>query len=203
MSSESTISDDSAPDHADRQSMIEYYVDELIIRIIESPLDSIPQLFRHITRFGPCVDPAHVIHIFGGSIIFRRTCERMNLIRDAVLRDALGAAPVDPRLWGGVARHQLAPPFHDFRPWWCPHLYDRDLFWYEGILATHPGVHRDIIRFPVHTDTEDYFHNEEEDCYPTDTDTDEWPQSLAIMEENWQYEEVVEDVPDELDVPMD
>ena len=201
MSSDSTISDDSAPEHADRQSMIEYYVDELIIRIIESPLDSIPQLFRHITQFGPCVEPAHVLHIFGGSTIFRRTCERMNLIRDAALRDELDAAPVDPRLWGGAARHQLAPPFHDFRPWWTPHVYDRVLFWYEGILSTHPGMYRDVIRYPDHTDTEEYFHYDEEDRYPTDTETDDGLQPLAIMNETWQYEEMVQDDTDEVEGP--
>ena len=183
--------------------MIAYYVDELIARIVESPLDSIPQLFRHVTQYGPCVEPALALRIFGGSIIFRRTCERMNLIRDAVLRDSLGAAPADPRLWGGAARHQLSPPFHDFRPWWCPHIYDRDLFWYEGILATHPGMYRDIIRFPVHNDAEDFFRYEEEDIYPSDSETDNWNQPLAIMEGNWQYENMVKDDQDEMGGPMD
>ena len=198
MSTESTISDENVPDQTDRQSMIEYYVDELITRIIERPLDSIPQLFRHVTEFGPCVEPAHVLHIFGGSIIFRRTCERMNLIRDAALRDTLDAAPVDPRLWGGAERDQLSPPFHDFRPWWCPHIYDRTLFWYEGILGTHPGMYRDIVRFPVHTDTEEYFRYEEEDRYPTDTEMDEWPQTLNIMDGNWHYDNMEEDNPNEV-----
>ena len=101
MSSDSTISDADAPESGDRQGMIEYYVDELILRMVESPHDSTPQLFRHMSRNGPCVEPGHVLHIFGGGIIFRRTCNRLNLIRDAALRDTLARIPMDLARWGG------------------------------------------------------------------------------------------------------
>ena len=117
MSSDSAISDDSAPEHAGRQGMIEYYVDELLLRIIDNSLDSTPQMFRHIAQYGPCVRPEQVLHIFGGSIIFRRTCDRMNIIRGAVLRDALDTAPADLRRWTTPERPIMDPPYQDYRDW--------------------------------------------------------------------------------------
>ena len=173
MSSESTISDEDVPETRDRQGMIEYYVDELILRMVENPYDSTPQLFRHISQNGPCVEPGHVLHIFGGSIIFRRTCDRLSLIRDAALRGTLDRIPVDLARWGGQEQPDLEPPFYDFRDWWCPHPYDRHLFWYEGVLSLQPGMYRSIVRYPTHTDTDEFFNHVEEDIYPSDTNVDE------------------------------
>ena len=173
MSSDSTISDGDAPELRDRQGMIEYYVDELILRMVENPCDSTPQLFRHITQYGPCVEPGHVLHIFGGGIIFRQTCDRLILIRDAALRGTLSRIPMDLARWMGPEQPDLEPPFYDFRSLWCPHPNDRFLFWYEGVLSLQPGMYRSITRYPTHTDTDEFFAYIEEDMYPTDTNADD------------------------------
>ena len=203
MSTDSTISDEDAPDPADRQSTIEYYVDELILRIVDSPCDPTPQLFRHITQYGPCVEPAHVLHVFGGSIIFRRTCERMNLIRDAALRDVLDAIPVDLRRWRESARPAMELPFRDYRSWRRPHIYDDDLFWYEGALSSQPGMYRNIVRYPTRADTDEYFRYREEDAYPSESEDGNWNQPLNIMETEWQYDEMMEEGMGDMDVLME
>ena len=43
----------------------------------------------------------------------------------------------------------------------------------------------------------------EEDIYPSDSETENWRQPLAIMETNWQHEEMVEDDGDDMDLSMD
>ena len=174
MSSDSTFSDEDAPELRDRQGMIEYYVDELILRMVENPCDSTPQLFRHITQNGPCVEPGHVLHIFGGGIIFRQTCARLTLIRDAALRGTLGRIPMDLARCMGLEQPGLEPPFYDFRDLWCPHPNDRFLFWYEGVLPLQPGMYRSIPRYPTQTDTDEFFERAEEDAYPTDSDSGDW-----------------------------
>ena len=203
MASGSTISDEDAPEPGDRQSMIEYYVDELILQIVENPYDSTPQLFRRISQFGPCVEPEHIIHIFGGGIIFRRTCNRLNLIRDATLRGTLSQIPRDLGSWGGPESPELEPPFHDFRDWWRPHIYDRDLFWFEGVLSLQPGRYREIARYPTHTDTDEFFGNMEENGNPTDSESEDWNQPLNMMEIDMQYEEMEEENMTDTDAIMD
>ena len=183
--------------------MIEYYVDELILRMVESPNDSTPQLFRHISENGPCVEPGHVLHIFGGGIIFRRTCRRLHLIRDAALRDTLARLPIDLARWTGPEQPDLEPPFYDFRDWWCPHIYDRNLFWYEGVLSLQPGMYRSIARYPTHTDTDEYFGHAEEDAYPTDSESETWHQVIHAPEMDWQYDLMAEENVDDMEIDQD
>ena len=217
MSSDSTISDEDVPEYRDRQSMIEYYVDELILHMVENPHESTPQLFRRISQFGPCVRPEHIIHIFGGGIIFRRTCRRLHLIRDAALRGTLSQLPRDLGRWGGPEDPELEPPFHDFRDWWCPHIYDRHLFWFEGVLSLQPGMYRDIVRYPTHTDTDEFFGNMEENDNPSDSESEDWAQppdmlnmipemhfeELHDLDPEWQDEEVTDESMEDPDEVME
>ena len=119
---ESTISYTQAEDSEDRQSMIAYYVDQLLRRIAEYPYDSIPQLFQYVTRGGPCLCPADVLRLFGGRIIFRHTCRRMNSVRRAVLNGEMDTMPVDLRTWVGSERPEIGPPYRGYRHFWCPNL---------------------------------------------------------------------------------
>ena len=198
MSTDSTTSDENMPDHEDRQGMIGYYVDELIQEIVENPCASTPQLFRSIAHSGPCETPEQVLHLFGGGGIFRRTCNRLQLIRDAALRGTLDAVAGEMRRWMEPEQLGLEPQIRGYESWWVPHLYDRTLFWYEGLLSMQPGMYRCVVRYPTHTDTDDFFRRPEEDAYPSDSEETEenWIQPLNMMEMDWQYEE-------EMDVNME
>ena len=144
-----------------------------------------------------------MLHIFGGGIIFRRTCNRLNLIRDAALRDTLARIPVDLARWGGPEQPDLEPPFYDFRDWWCPHVYDRNLFWFEGVLSLQPGMYRDIVRYPAHTDTDEYFGCIEEDAYPTDSESEIWHHALNATEMDWQYDLMAEENMEDMEIDTD
>ena len=165
---ESTVSYTEAEYTDDRQNMIAYYVDQLIRRITERPYDSIPQLFQYVTRGGPCQSQADVLRLFGGRIIFRQTCRRMNAIRRAVLNGEMGTMPVDLRTWDGPVRPVMDPPYADYRYYWCPVLYSRALFWY----ATE-GMEEEICRYPAVLDTDDFFDETEDISLQTDGATDD------------------------------
>ena len=94
---DSTASYTQAEDQVDRQDMITYYVDQILRRIAERPYDSISQLLQYAARGGPRRTPADALRLFGGRIIFRRTCRRMSLIRRAALNSEMDAIPADLR----------------------------------------------------------------------------------------------------------
>ena len=172
---DSTVSYTQAETDADRRSMIEYYVDQLLRRVVERPYDSIPQLFQYATRGGPCLSQADVLRLFGGRIIFRSTCRRMNMIRRAVLNDTMSEVPVDLRTWEGQERPEMDPPYTDYRHLWCPSLDCPTLFWYVT-----ENMEEEIYRYPAVLCTDEYF--EETD---NESDQTEMGQSHNMDSDDW------------------
>ena len=172
---ESTVSYTQAEYSEDRQSMIAYYVDQPLRRIVECPYDSIPQLFQYVTRGGPCLCQADVLRLFGGQIIFRHTCRRMNMIRRAALNEAMDSAPADLRTWTEQERPEMDPPFTDYRYFWRPNLNSPTLFWYVA-----EDMEQEISRYPAVLYTDEFFQETENESGLTDTsldyytDSDEW-----------------------------
>ena len=138
-----------AEDPVGRQDMIKYYTDQVLRRVVGRPNDSIPQLFPHAARGGPCLTPADVLRLFGGRIIFRHMCRRMSLSRRAVLNAELDTIPLDLRTWTTSEPPAMGPPFRDCRDLWCPHLDSPALFWYEA-----SGMEEEICRYPAVLDTD-------------------------------------------------
>ena len=165
---ESTVSYTEAEYSEGRQDMIAYYVDQLLRRIVERPYESIPQLFQYVTRGGPCLCQADVPRLFGGRIIFRRTCRRMNMVRRAVLNGEMDTAPVDLRTWTGQERPDMDPPYRDYRYFWCPILYSQTLFWYVT-----EGMEEEIYRYPAALNTDEFSQETESGSQQTDTNIDD------------------------------
>ena len=159
------MSDTEAVDQVNRPHMIEYYADEIIGRLTDRPYDSAPQLFQYATLGGPCLSKEDAVHLFGGWIIFLRTCRRMNAIRRAMLNDVMGTAPVDLRTWTEQERPSMDPPLQDHRSSRSPHLDGPALWGYEE-----PGMEEEITRYPAVLDTEEYSHESENDNWPADSD---------------------------------
>ena len=164
---DSTIAYTQAEDPEDRQAMITYYVDQIIGRIVERPYDSIPQLFQYAVRGGPCLTPADVLRLFGGRIIFCRTCRRMNLIRRAALNNEMETIPVNPEIWTGWGQQAEDSPNQDHRDLWCPHLDDPELYWYEV-----RGMEEEICRYPTVLGTDEFFQETENESDRTDAGRD-------------------------------
>ena len=175
LTTDSTVSYTQAEDPAVRQDMITYYVDQIIGRLVERPHDSVPQLFQFAVRSGPCLTPADVLRLFGGRIVFRRTCRRMNLIRRAVLNDEMDTVPVDLDTWTEWGQPGLDPPQQDRRGHWCPQLGSQEMFGYEL-----PGMEEEICRYPAVIGTDELFQETEDESYQTDVslinyvDSGEW-----------------------------
>ena len=112
-----------------RQGAINYYVNELLTRLIERPLESIPDLFWYLQQGGPCPEGEDLLHLFGGRQILLRTCRRMNIVRRAVLQGELENLPIDLGNWGGREPRGDGSTRNEFIDWWEPHIDDPKLFW--------------------------------------------------------------------------
>ena len=165
---DSTVSYTQAEYPGDRQDVIAQYVDRIIRRITERPYDSVPQLFQHVALDGPCQNPADVLRLFGGRIIFCHTCRRMSIIRKAVLNNETDAMPVELRMRTERGQPGLDPPFTDYRHFWCPHLDSPRLYWYEV-----EGMREEIYRYPAVLNTDSFFDETEEDSCQTSGGTDD------------------------------
>ena len=163
----SSLSDAEAVDQVDRQHMIEYYVDEIIGRLVERPFDSAPQLFQYATMGGPRLSQEGKLHLFGGRIIFLRARRRVNAIRRSVLYDAMDTIPRHLRTWAVRERPSMDPPFRDRRSSRSPHLDSPALWWYEE-----PDTGEEITRYPAVLDTEVYFHESDNNNWPDESDVD-------------------------------
>ena len=65
--------------------MLDYYVKGMMDCVREDPWVSTPGIWDYVTQGGPCVRPSGVMHLFGGVGQFRRTCQRMDILRWAVV----------------------------------------------------------------------------------------------------------------------
>ena len=160
---DSTASYTQAEDPGDRQDMIAYYVDQILRRITERPYDSIPQLFQHVAWGGPCLSPSDVLRLFGGRTIFRRTCQRMSMVRRAVLNGGMDTIPVDLRTWTEQERPVMDPPYRDYQHYWSPHLDSQWLFWYEN-----EDMREEIYRYPAVLGTDEFFQETDDESCQTD-----------------------------------
>ena len=167
---DSAISYTQAEDPEARQAMITYYADQIIGRIVERPYDSAPQLFQYAVRGIPQlfqITPADALRLFGGRIIFRRTCRRMNLIRRAELNNEMETIPVDLETWTGWEQSEEESAHQDRRSHWCPHLGDPELYWYEV-----RGMEEEICRYPAVLYTDEFFQETENESGQTDSGLD-------------------------------
>ena len=91
----------------------------------------------------------------------------MNAIRRAVLNDEMDTAPVDLGTWTEQERPSMEPPFRGHRGSWSPHLDSPALWRYEE-----PGMEEEITRYPAVLDTEECFHESENDNWPDESEVD-------------------------------
>ena len=68
-----------------RQGVTNYYVNELLCRIIKRPYESAPELLQFLQHGGPCVTEGELLRLFGERHVFLRVCRRMNIVRRAAL----------------------------------------------------------------------------------------------------------------------
>ena len=147
---ESTLSSEQS--HAERQSMVDFYVGRMVRHVAANPLDSTAQIMENAIHEGPLWDKKEILQLFKGVNISKQTCQRMEVIRRAALEQNLPSIPVELRWEPYPDIEPLEPPYQDFSQWWSPQLYGYRLF-YNTIPAQEPLV----PRYPSRCNTDEYF----------------------------------------------
>ena len=178
---ESTYSEGDPWTPKERQGMINYYVNELMGRIVERPYESVPELLQYLQTGGPCMNEEEILKLFGGRPILLRTCRRMNIIRRAALQGKVDDLPIALGNWEGGALRAEGTTESEYIDWWAPHLDSPDLFW-----RNLPGMEDELQRFPSRVDTDDYLATSTEDRSPELTSSESshgWMQML--LPQDW------------------
>ena len=183
-STESTRSQTAHWTQQGRQSITNYYVNEIMTRLVEHPYASVPDLFQYMQMGGPYMGEEELLDLFGGRDMLVRTCRRMNIIRRAVLNGELGNLPVDLGNWRGGEPRGTGRERNEYIDWWTPHLEGGDVFWY-----TMEGMENEIIRYPSWPDT-DHFPGmpAEEQMEETESESTSHGWIQMLMPQDWYWE---------------
>ena len=168
-----------------RQGMTNYYVNELLGRLMEHPYESVPELLQYLQRGGPCPEEENLLRLFGGRPIFIHTCRRMNIVRRAVLQGWIDQLPIGLNAWGGNMNRAGETMEVASIDWWTPHLDEQNLFRHQI-----PNMEEEIQRYPSYIDTEEYLATPSDeqsvDTVTSDSSSHGWIQML--MPQDWYYE---------------
>ena len=173
---ETTVSTESRELTHDAQSMIDWYINEILDFVIDHPFVSIPEIFQHIAHAGPCATPKKVLHLLGGPRQFKRICRRMEGLRWASIKNCLERFPLDPESESEeTIRNNLRMNVRDeYLDWWAPNIRSAEPFLEE--LPEMEGV---VARYPALIDTDDYFSSDEQSIQ---TDTEVNGEEMNISE---------------------
>ena len=78
----------------DRQSLLDYYAQEMIKGAQRDPRTSTAEIAKYIALGGPCVARKNALDLFGGASQFRRTCGKMDILRREAADDQRDMLPL-------------------------------------------------------------------------------------------------------------
>ena len=161
---DSTESTESREQTEYQQREVDRYTKRIVDVLIDDPYISIPGILRQLAvrQEGvawSCGSERSVVRLFGGPSIFRRTCERFEVFRWALVTHRFEELPcpidLQRRDWGAQCRFSRKPESNDdWVSWWAPDMFSLETF--EPIREPVEGVGM-LYRFPVGEDEDDYF----------------------------------------------
>ena len=171
---ETTVSTESRESPREAQSMVDWYIKEILDFVIEHPFVSIPEIFQHVAQAGPCTSPKNVLHLLGGPTQFKRICRRMEGLRWASVKNCLERFPLEPDSKSD-RRYNLRMNVRDeYLDWWAPNIFSAEPFQEEL-----PEMDGAIVRYPAQIDTDEYFTSDEQGL---ETDTEEHDEEMNVLE---------------------
>ena len=169
---DTTLSTLSYESRRDSQSMLDYYVAEMIHCIQENPWASTPEIWDYITLGGPCVRRKNVMHLFGGMGQFKRTCRRMNTLRWAVIKHREDELPLGQEYETAeeIAARVRAGQRDEYIQWWSPNIWS-----IEPYDEAHGSLNPDRCLYyrPSPEDSDNFFEEESGDEVPSESSANE------------------------------
>ena len=107
-------------DREDQQDIIEHYATLMLQILIESPYASVRAIMDRLRRVGPFEGKQTILRVFGGREAFKKTLQRMSIVRRAVLEGTLGDLPIETRVPPGEEAGSTLPGGDRFIENWAP-----------------------------------------------------------------------------------
>ena len=144
----------------DRQGIVDTMVTVMLQLTMEDPWISIPNMMDRMTETGPLHDRDDIMEVFRGRPIFRRTTNRLEVVRAAVVSGALGELPISTRAPEHERVGVTIPGTDRYIGWWAPQVVNDGPIFPVNMITVPGGV---LCRYP-HEDehTEEYFRGEDD-----------------------------------------
>ena len=106
----------------DRQCLINTYVTMMLQLLQLNPWVAIPQVLEELVEVGPLWSANQILEVFGGWETFRRTLQRMEVIRGNTVRGDLRGLPITTRPPADEPFGTTIPSHDGFIAWWAPQI---------------------------------------------------------------------------------
>ena len=143
----------------DDQSLINTYVTMMLQAVQIDPWMNIPQILKELVEVGPLWSEYQILQLFGGWEIFRRTVQRMEVIRGNTVRDDLNSLPITTRPESGEPFGHTIPEDEGFIAWWAPQVGGSGPPFMFSIRSAGGGT---LQRYPHTEEYTDEYEEEEE-----------------------------------------
>ena len=176
---DSTESTESREQTEYQRREVDRYTKRIVDVLIDDPCISVPGILRQLAvrQEGvawSCGSERSVVHLFGGPSMFRKTCERFEVFRWALVTHCFEVLPfpidLQRREWGGQCRYSRKPESNDdWVSWWAPDMFSLEPF--EPMECQAEGIGM-LYRFPVGEGEDDYFREIRSEEEGTNSDVD-------------------------------
>ena len=122
----------------DRQGIVGRYVKQALNMLLEDPWFSLPEITEFLAWVGPLRTSGQNFTVFRGGPIYRRTLERMDRARVAVLRGEEWGLPRTTRLPENAEVGDTIPLYDGYILWWSARVavdgppFPVRVIWVEG-----------------------------------------------------------------------
>ena len=162
------------------QAEVDECAKQIVGLMLDDPYVSAPEILRRLTAGGRRSSERSVVHLFGGTGIFRKTRHRTEILRWVLVTHQWEWMPfqmdIQYREWEGKRRYHRKPDSNDgWASWWALDMFSVQPF--EPFQPTEEGEdgggrERCLYRFPAGEDESDYFADEQEESASQDSDSD-------------------------------
>ena len=110
------------PDVSDQQGIVNMYVTMMLQLIQLDPCMPVLDILSRLSTTGPFDTKEEILEEFGGWGIFRRTLQRMEVVRGRAVNGGLGTLPMTTSMLVDEPFGYTIPGTDGFIAWWAPQV---------------------------------------------------------------------------------
>ena len=116
--------EETEPGTSDQQGIVNMYATMMLQLIQLDPYMPIFSILEHLTTTGPFCTKEEILEEFGGWSIFRRTLQRMEMVRGRTVNSKLRTLPMTTGMLEDEPFGYTIPETDGYVAWWAPQMVE-------------------------------------------------------------------------------